>query len=318
MDLSIISYLHNNADTVSELYARLTRVLEDLTISYEIVLIDDRSTDQTLKVIKDLNHADPHVKVISFSRHYGMAAGLQAGFDKAQGDLIFTISPTLENHPEELPKFLAAMKSGGYDFIVGCRNKRLHGRKFKYLLSVIGNRVVSALVGHEMTDLTSPLRLTKKSVLKNMKIYGNHHLFLPALATLYGASFKELEIDHVAPKGSLSNNQSIKMPEALLEILFLKFLISATTPPFSTTPIKIFGGTGLISLIIGLILGIYLAFQRLVLQQSIANRPLLMLAVLMIMLGAMFVVMGLLGELIIRIYFESQNKKTYTISESLG
>lgn len=315
MDLSIVSYLHNNADTVLELYERLEKTLAELSVSYEIILVNDASKDETLKLVKDLERQDPHVKVVNFTRHYGMAAGLQAGFDHARGDLIFTLSPTLENLPEELPRFLTTMQEGGYDFIVGCRTKRLHGRKIKHLLSLVGNKLTSVLVGQKLTDLTSPMRLTKSGVLKNLKIYGHHHLFLPALATLYGAKFKELEIEHVKPAGRpMKHKPALGAPEALLEILFLKFLISATTPPFSTTPIKIFGGTGFVSLLVGLALGIELTFERLVLQQSIASRPALLLAVLLVLLGAMFVVMGLLGELLIRIYFESQNKKTYTLN----
>jgi glycosyltransferase involved in cell wall biosynthesis len=313
MDLSIVSYLHNNSDTVTELYNRLEKTLAELSVSYEIVLVNDGSSDETLITVNSLAKKDPHVKIVNFTRHYGMAAGLQAGFDRATGDLIFTLSPTLENHPEELPRFLTTMREGGYDFIVGCRGKRLHGRKIKHILSSLGNKLTSILVGQKLTDLTSPMRLTKSSVLKNLKIYGNHHLFLPALATLHGAKFKELEIEHQKPKGRFSSRSTITAPEALLEILFLKFLISATTPPFSTTPIKIFGGTGSVALLIGLALGINLTVERLIFQQSIANRPALLLAVLLVLIGAMFMVMGLLGELLIRIYFESQNKKTYTL-----
>ena len=318
MDLTVISYLHNNADTVTELYERLSATLENHPTSYEIILVDDASSDGTVGQIKALHKNDPHVKVLTFARHYGMAAGLQAGFDAARGDLVFTISPTLENHPEELPKFLEAMKDGDFDLIVGRRRSRLHGRKIRRALTIAGNRLISALIGKKINDMTSPMRLTKRAVLKNLKIYGNHHVFLPALATLHGANFKELDIEHVKPKGASSADRSIKPHEALLEILFLKFLISATTPPFSTTPIKIFAGPGLVSLLIGLVFGLDLTFERLVLNHSIANRPLLLLAVLMIMLGALFVVMGLLGELLIRIYFESQGKKTYTLSETLG
>ncbi|MCX6783512.1 MAG: glycosyltransferase family 2 protein [candidate division WWE3 bacterium] len=315
MNLSVVSYLHNNADTINELYERLEKVLAEHPTSYEIVFIDDASTDNTLQKIQALKKTDPHIKVLSFTRHYGMAAGLQAGFDAAKGDLVFTISPTLENHPEELPKFLSAMKDGDYDLIVGRRRGKLHSNKARALMAKIGNRLISAITGKRIYDITSPMRLSKKSVLKNLKIYGSHHLFLPALASLHGANFKELDIEHVATKSKNKTKHSINAPEALLEILFLKFLISATTPPFSTTPIKIFAGPGLVSLGIGLILSIELAFERLVLNHSIANRPLLLLAILMMMLGALFVVLGLLGELLIRIYFESQGKKTYTLAD---
>ncbi|HSX39875.1 MAG TPA: glycosyltransferase family 2 protein [Candidatus Saccharimonadales bacterium] len=315
MDLSIVSWIHNCEDTIEELYTRVSNTMDLIGSSYEIILINDGSTDNSWDIIKDLHKKDPHVKAINFSRYYGHSAGLQAGFDAAKGDLVFTISPTLENAPEELPKFIEEMRSHNYDMIVGCRKHKAKGKKVRGLVSKIANKMISLAAGHQITDMTSPYRLIKKSVLSNLRLYGDHYMFLPALASLYGARFGEIDIEHSKPKNKSYKNVHMRLIPTALDIVVLKFLVSFSTPPFSTAPIRVFGGTGIVSLLIGLVLGIYLSVDKLLFGHSIGNRPLLLLSILMVMLGAMFVLMGLLGELLVRIYFEGQNKMTYHIRE---
>lgn len=318
MDISIVSWIHNCEDTIEELYNRVSTTMETIGSSYEIILVNDHSTDNSWEIIKDIHKRDPHVKAISFSRHYGHSAGLQAGFERAKGDMVFTISPTLENHPEELPKLIEFMKKGEFDMVVGFRKGRYRGREFRKHLSDIASYIISFLIGHQISDVTSPVRLIKKNVLSRMKIYGDHHMFLPALAALYGAKFGEVEIEHIKPKNKSYKTSQLKIPETVLDIIVIKFLLSMSTPPFSTTPIRIFGGAGLISLSLGFLAGVYLSIEKLVLGHDIGNRPMLMLSALLIMLGSLFVVMGLLGELMVRVYFEGQNKMPYHIKEVLN
>lgn len=318
MDISVVCSIHNCDDTLTELYTRLSETFKTMQSSYELIFINDHSSDKSWASIKELHRADPHVKGINFSRQYGQSAALQAGFEKAKGDLVFTISPTLENGPEDLPKLIDFMKAGELDVVVGFRKGKFKGRFLRKFVADFANFIVSMLIDHKIQDMTSPVRLFKRNVLLKIKIYGDHHMFLPALASLYGAKFGEVEIEHNKPKTKDFKYKPLHISKTLLDIVVIKFLLSMSTPPFSMAPIRIFGGSGLVSLSVGFLLGLYLTVQKLVYHQQIGNRPLLLLSALFIMLGALFFVLGLLGELIVRVYFEIQNKATYHVKEQLG
>ena len=318
MDISAVSWIYNCEDTINELYERLTETLEGVGLSYEIIFVNDASKDNSWKEIKALNKKDPHVKAINFRRHYGQSAGLQAAFDIAKGKYVFTISPTLENKPEDLAKFITKMEKEDYDMLIGFRKSKLKGRFYRGMLSSLANSVISLLVGQVLRDMTSPFRLVRREVLTHMKIYGDHHLFLPAIATLYGAKFGEIEIAHGKPKNKSFVPHKIRFVKTAFDLLVLKFLISISTPPFSMTPMRVFGIAGIISFIFGFGAGSYLTIQKLIYGYEIGSRPLLLLSVMMIILGVLFVVLGILGELIVRVYFEGQNKKTYSVREHLS
>lgn len=317
MDISIVSRVHNCADTVEEMCDRVEKVMQKIDRSYEIILVNDFSTDDSWKVITDLHKRDPHIKAINMTRTFGEAASLQAAFDMAKGQLVFTLSPTLENHPEELPKFIKLMEEGDLDLVVGCRKNRFKGRKVAKFLAGVMNSVMSLSSGYKFNDMTSPMRLIKGDVLQKTKIYGEQHKFLPALIAMYGGKFGEVEIEHVKPKNKGFKRQRNRFFQTILDILSVKFIVALSTPPFTTTPIRIFGKMGLLFLGLGGGLGVYLFYVKLVLGQNIGSRPSLLLAVLLVIVGWVSLSLGLLGEMIVRIYFSGDKKVTYHAKEVL-
>lgn len=317
MDISIISWIHNCEDTVEELYTEITKAMEMVGGSYEIILVNDGSSDNSWKVIQAIHRSDPHVKAINFRRNHGHSSGLQAGFDIAKGNLIFTISSTLENSPKEIVKFIEKMKEADYDLIVGFRKNKLKGRGMKSRLSILANKFVSVLVGKDFKDVTSPIRLIKKEVLKHFRLYGDNHLFLPVLATLSGAKFGEVEVEHLLPKNKSYTYSGLPIHKAVLDIMVLKFFISAYNPPFNTSPIRVFGSMGILTMLLSVILAMFLGYDKFFIGNDIGGRPLLFVFVLMSIVGILLVIIGLLGELLLRIYLEGKDK-TYSVKDFLN
>lgn len=317
MDISIVSRVHNCADTIEEMCERIEKVMQQVGRSYEIILVNDFSTDDSWQVINKLHKKDPHVKAINMTRSFGEAASLQAAFDMAKGNMVFTLSPSLENHPEELPKFIDVMEKNDLDLVVGYRKARFKGRKLAKLVAELFNRVMSFSSGYRFSDITSPMRLIKGNVLQKIKIYGEQHKFLPALIAMYGGKFGEVEVEHVKPKNKNFTRQRNKLFQTILDILSVKFIVALSTPPFTTTPIRIFGKVGLLFLALGGALGVYLTYIKFVLGQNIGARPSLLLTVLLIIVGWLSLGLGLLGEMIVRIYFSGDKKVTYHAKEVL-
>lgn len=318
MDVSIVSRVHNCADTVEALYERVEKTLLKMNKSYEIVLINDFSSDDTWSVIKALHRKDPHVKAINLSRHFGEAAALQSGFDLAKGKLILTISPTLENHPEDLIKLINLMEKDDLDLVVGCRNGRFKGRAVAHIVSKVANMLMSVSSGHKFSDMNSPFRLVKKEILDKTKIYAEHHKFLPALIAMYGGKIGEVEIVHEKPKNKLYTKYKHKTFQTIIDIISIKFIISMSTPPFSATPMRVFGKTGLLLLSAGMLIGMYLSYLKIFLGQNIGTKPSLILCTLLIIVGWLSIGIGLLGEMIVRIYFTGNGKISYHTKEELS
>ncbi|MBP8960641.1 glycosyltransferase family 2 protein [Patescibacteria group bacterium] len=314
MKISVLCHVYNCEDTLADLHGEVTEVLADLNIPYEIIFVNDASTDKSWKEIKRLEEKDNHVIALNFRRKYGTAAALQAGFDIAKGEYIFTISPTLENTPKELKVLLATLEARDLDLVIGRRENKLKGRLFKHLLANAGNTLISKLIGTRLTDVTSPMRLIKSDVVKRIRIYGDQHTFLPAIATLYGANIEEVSIKHSKPRNAGYIESTISPVKALLDLTVLKLILAFSTPPF-TSPIRIFGMGGLISLSMGIGAVSFLTYIKLFLGQDIGGRPLLQFGILGIIIGVQFIALGVIGDLMFHTYFESQNKRVYTLKE---
>lgn len=317
MDISTIVTVYNNEDTINELYEKISSVFEKIGRSYELIFINDASTDNSWEIIKDLQKKDPHIKAIDFRRHYGESAGLQAGFDLSKGDYVFTISPSLENDPEVFEELYEKVQTEECDMVLGVRKGRYDGRPISRLYSKIAHKILDFAAKKKFSDITSPVRIIEREVVDNMRLHGDNYLYVPAIATLYGAKFGEVEIKHQKPKSQNFRYQKINLFKFLADILFLKIFVSSTTPPFNLAPMRLFGGIGFLSGFLGFVAGLYLTFQKFYLGLDIGGRPLLLLAVLMLILGAIFLIFGFLGEIIIRTYFEGQSKLTYTTREKL-
>ncbi len=316
LDLSIVIPVYNEEFNLSELYDRLKTVLVSLGLSYEILFVDDGSRDNSLKVLEEIAHKDPTLKVITFRRNFGQTAAMSAGFDLAQGDVVITMDSDLQNDPADIPKLLAKLAEG-YDLVSGWRAKRQDGFLLRRLPSVLANRLIGWITGVKLHDFGCTLKAYRCDVAKNIRLYGEMHRFIPALAHLIGARIVELEVQHHPRTRGQSKYGISRTPRVLLDLITIKFLMS-----YSTRPIQIFGFTGLISGFLGFVICAYLSLSKLLFpseRTSLNERmPMLLLGVFLIVIGIQFITMGLLGELIVRTYHESQNKPIYVIRSIIG
>ena len=309
--ISIVIPLYNEEESVPQLYEELTATLEATGHPYEIIVVDDGSSDSSFDHLQRLHKLDPRLKVIRFRRNFGQTAAFAAGFDAAQGDVIVTLDADLQNDPADIPRLLTKANEG-YDVVSGWRVKRrdpFHRR----LPSQVANWLISRVTGVRLHDYGCSLKVYRREVVKNIRLYGELHRFIPAIANWMGVSVAEVPVRHYARRFGKSKYGLSRTARVLLDLLTVRFLLS-----YSTRPIHIFGGLGLMSFVVGIGLGGYLSFVKFALGQKIGDRPLLLLAVLLAIIGVQFLAMGLLGEIFVRTYYESQDKPTYHVRTVLS
>ncbi|MGE5123580.1 MAG: glycosyltransferase family 2 protein [Acidobacteriaceae bacterium] len=320
--LSVVVPVFNEQENLSLLYTELTGVLSKLDQPNEIIFIDDGSTDQSFDVLSKIHSADRCVKVIQFRRNFGQTAALAAGFDAARGDLILTIDADGQNDPADLIKMLEAMQSGSYDFISGWRVERKEPFLRK-LLSRWANWIISRSTHVQIHDRGCSLKLFKREIVKNIRLYGQLHRFLPELASAYGVKMAEIPVNDRTRKAGKSKYGSIsRTPRVVLDLITVSYLLT-----FFTSPMRLFGYSAMISSLSGLVIGGSLAILKIYhgfiggwegfKAYQIGNRPLLLLAILLIVIGVQLLMMGFLGEMIMRIYYESRDKPVYHIRQVL-
>lgn len=311
MDLSIVIPLYNEEENIEELHKKLSETLSQLLISYEIIYVDDGSRDNTLRLLEEIQKKDPHVVVLSFRRNFGQTAAFAAGFDFARGDVVITMDGDLQNDPADIPKLMEAIKDA--DIVSGWRKKRKDPFLSRRLPSIVANWLIGKVTGVRIHDYGCSLKAYKREVVKNLKLYGEMHRFIPALASWYGVKIKEIEVTHhprYKGKSKYGIGRTIKV---LLDLVTVKFLHS-----FSTKPIQFFGPIGVLFMILGVIIVGYLVFLKLFNGISIGGRPLLLGGFFSVLIGLNFIGMGLLGEMIVRVYHETQKKPIYILKKILG
>jgi glycosyltransferase involved in cell wall biosynthesis len=311
VDVSVVVPLFNEEKNILELYARLSPVLSGMRKNYEVIFVDDGSTDGTFESLKGIQHSDNHVWVIQLRRNFGQAAAFSAGFDLAHGDAIVTMDGDLQNDPDDIPNLLEKLAEG-YDIVSGWRVDRKDLFLTRRVPSIAANALISKVTGLELHDYGCSLKAYQKEVVKNIRLYGELHRFIPAIASWMGVRVTEIPVNHHPRRYGRSKYGIGRTVKVLLDLITVKFLLN-----YATRPLQIFGLAGLISFVAGTGLSIYLTIIRLFFDQPLGNRPILLLAILLIMLGVQFVVMGLLGELIVRIYHESQGKSIYVVRDIL-
>lgn len=309
LDLSVVIPVYNEAGSLPELHAELDGVLSGLGLSYEILAVDDGSQDESVAVLRRLQQTNPQLKIVRLRRNFGQTAAFAAGFDHAQGAIVVTIDADGQNDPADIPRLLDKMEKD-YDIVSGWRMARKEPFLTRRVPSIIANRLISQATEVRLHDYGCSLKAYRWDVVKNVQLYGELHRFIPALASHYGVRVAEIPVNdrerqHGASKYGLSRTVRV-----ILDLLTVSFLLS-----FGARPMHLFGLLGLIAGGLGLILNLYLASLKLIYgyRYQIGDRPLLMLAVLLVMIGVQFVVMGLLGELVIRTYHEAQNKPIYYV-----
>ena len=309
--VSIVIPVYEEEESLPHLYRSIKDVMDSLGRKYEIIFVDDGSKDGTFRVLESFQEKDPAVVVVSFRRNFGQTAAMAAGFEYAQGDIIITMDADLQNDPADIPRLLEKMK--GHDVVSGWRKKRQDKFISRRLPSMMANGLISRVTGVHLHDYGCTLKAYRKEVIKNVRLYGEMHRFIPAIASWVGASITEVETNHRPRKFGKSKYGISRTIRVVLDLITVKFLQS-----FSTRPIHAFGPGGLLLGFIGFLIALYLSFEKLVMGESIGGRPLLFLSVLMMILGVQLVIMGLLGEMLARVYHESQGKPIYTVRKVLG
>jgi glycosyltransferase involved in cell wall biosynthesis len=311
MTISVVVPLYNEEENARELHGRLKAVMESTGGGYEIIFVDDGSTDRTLPLLQEIQSADGNVVVLSLRRNFGQTAAFAAGFDYARGDIIVTLDGDLQNDPDDIPKLLELMKDN--DIVSGWRKKRKDPFFSRRLPSVIANWLISRVTGVELHDYGCSLKAYRRDVIKNLKLYGEMHRFIPAVANLYGVKIAEVETTHHPRLRGKSKYGISRTVRVVLDLITVKFLLS-----FSTRPLQFFGPIGLLSGAAGFLVSLYLTIEKMLLGRGIGGRPLLLLGALLIIVGIQFIGMGLLGEMMVRVYHETQKKPIYVIKKVIG
>ena len=311
-ELSIIIPLYNEAENVEPLYAELTAALAEVGRTYEVIVVDDGSRDDSYARLRTVHERDPRWRIIRFRRNFGQTAGFSAGFTAARGEIVITSDADLQNDPRDIPKLLAKMDEG-FDIVSGWRVNRKEPFFSRRLPSMLANRMISGATGVVLHDYGCSLKAYRSEVVKNVRLYGELHRFIPALASWMGVAVAEVGVNDRARRFGKSKYGISRTFRVFLDLITVRFMLG-----YANRPLHVFGGLGLISGAAGILIGLYLTFVKLVLGQDIGSRPLLLLAVLLVILGVQMISMGLLAEMVMRVYHETQDKPIYVIREQLG
>jgi glycosyltransferase involved in cell wall biosynthesis len=312
LELSIVIPLYNEAENIEPLYAELSTALDAIGRTWEVIVVDDGSRDDSFARLKIIHERDPRWKVIRFRRNFGQTAGFSAGFDAAQGEIVLTLDADLQNDPQDIPKLLAKMNEG-YDIVSGWRMERKEPFLSRRVPSMMANRMISRVTGVALHDYGCSLKAYRSDVVKNVRLYGELHRFIPAVASWMGVTVVEVPVNDRERQFGSSKYGINRTLKVLLDLITVRFMLG-----YANQPLRIFGAVGLAMAAVGVLLGMYLTVIKLAFGQSIGNRPLLLLAVLLAILGVQMVSMGLLAEMVMRTYHEVQDKPIYVIRESLG
>jgi glycosyltransferase involved in cell wall biosynthesis len=309
IELSIVVPVHDEEDNVEPLHEALTRTLHQLGRSYEIIVVDDGSRDSTYRRLEQLAGYDASLKLIKLRRNFGQTAAMSAGFDHASGQVIIPIDGDLQNDPEDIPRLLAKLDEG-YDVVSGWRKDREDNAVLRRLPSRIANWLIGRVTNVRLHDYGCTLKAYRADVVRETRLYGEMHRFLPALAHDAGARIAEIPVQHHRRRAGRSKYGLRRTFKVLLDLLTVKFLST-----YATKPSYVFGGTGVGLCFLGFLAALYTAYERFVRGVYAYRNPALLVAVFLFMIGAQLILMGLLAELIIRTYHESQAKPTYSVRE---
>jgi glycosyl transferase family 2 len=313
-EISIVIPLFNEEGTLDELYRRLVAVLAGLDRQSEIIFVDDGSTDGTYFTACALGATDPAVTIVRLARNYGQTAALAAGFDRARGDVIVAMDGDLQHAPEDLPRLLAKLDEG-FDVVSGWRERRVDSFWTRRLPSRIANRLIGAMSGVALHDFGTTFKAYRASVVKRINLYGDLHRFIPALASSHGARIAEVPITNVPRPRSKSHYGLSRTWRVMSDLITVRFLLR-----YSTRPLHVFGPIGFASLAGGLAGGTYVLATKVVTGDPVflTHGPLLLLSTLLIQSGILLIGLGVLAELLTRIYFDGRRRRIYTVASTVA
>lgn len=310
--ISIVIPIFNEVDSLSELINRTANILQENYLDYEIICVDDGSEDGSTDLLRKLARSRTDLKAVILRRNYGQTPAMSAGFNYAQGQIIVTLDGDLQNDPNDIPRLLSKLKEG-YDLVSGWRKNRQDDRVTRLIPSQIANWTIGKVTGVKLHDYGCSLKAYRAELIADLNLYGELHRFLPALAYIEGAKIAEIPVNHYARihgKSKYGLGRTFRVLMDLLTVFFMK--------KFLTRPMHGFGFLGLISMVLGVACGSYLTFLKLVGGQSIGHRPLLILAVLLLLTGVQLFSFGLLAELGMRTYHESQKRPIYRVRDVIS
>ncbi len=312
LDVSVVVPIYNEVESLPRLVPAIATALQDTGLTYEVICVDDGSKDGSTELLKQLAQEYSQLRAVLLRRNYGQTPAMAAGFDQARGRVIVTLDGDLQNDPADIPLLLDKLKEG-YDLVSGWRKNRQDNAIIRLLPSKIANWLIRQVTEVRVSDYGCSLKAYRAELVADMNLYGELHRFLPALAAIEGARITELPVRHHARqfgKSKYGIDRTFRVAMDLLTIFFLK--------TFLTRPMHVFGLLGLLSLLVGVGLGTYLSYLKLFLNTSIGDRPLLILAVVLILAGVQLFCFGLLAELLMRTYHESQGRPIYRVREIVG
>lgn len=306
--ISVVIPVYNEELSIDGMYHELRESLEPTGLPYEMIFVDDGSTDASIKRLLAIAGTDSCLRIIEFRRNFGQTAAMAAGLEHSRYDYVVTLDGDLQNDPHEIPRMIDELERTGADMVAGWRKNRQDKFMSRRLPSVIANWIISRSTDVRLHDYGCSLKLMRGEVARGIKLYGEMHRFIPALAAEMGCKIVELPVNHRARQFGSTKYGISRTLRVILDLLTVKFLLG-----YSKRPIHLFGTLGLISGGIGGAILILLSYERLILQLSIGNRPLLTLGVMLVIIGMQFLVFGLLAEVLTRTYHESQQKKIYSV-----
>jgi len=308
MNLSLVIPVYNEHENLPLLFDAIYETMNTLNQSWEMILVDDGSHDQSLAVLKEYAEKDPqHARVISFRRNFGQTAAIAAGLDYAQGEIIILLDADMQNDPADIPLMLAKLDEG-YDLVSGWRKDRKDNAFTRNFPSMLANGLISRVTGVHLHDYGCTLKVYRRDVLEGFRLYGEMHRFIPVFANSVGAKITEMPVRHHPRKFGKTKYGLERTAKVVLDLFTVKFLVS-----YASKPIYLFGGAGGLLMIISAVIMFYLSVRRVFFSVSIANSPLLQISAMFFILGFQSILMGLIAELLVRTYHESQRKPTYRI-----
>jgi glycosyltransferase involved in cell wall biosynthesis len=313
MNLSLIIPVYDEQDSLPFLFDAIYKVMNPLNHMWEVILVDDGSYDNSLTILKEYAEKDPrHVRVISFRRNFGQTAAIAAGLDYAQGETIVLLDADMQNDPADIPMMLAKLDEG-YDLVSGWRKSRKDNAFTRNLPSLIANWLISRVTGVHLHDYGCTLKAYRRDVLEGFRLYGEMHRFIPVYASSVGAKITEMPVNHHPRKFGRAKYGLERTAKVMLDLLTVKFLVA-----YASKPIYLFGGAGGFLMIISTLIMTYLLVRRLFFLVGVVGSPLFQMSGMFFILGFQSILMGLIAELLVRTYHESQRKPTYTVRSMIN
>lgn len=313
MKISIILPIYNERENLPQLFREIEETFDGQPYQLEVVAVNDCSRDGSLEVLEEMAKTRPYLKVISFFTNAGQTAAFDAGFKNATGDVLVTMDSDLQNDPRDIPKMLKLIENEGYDYVTGWREKRKDGFVLRLLPSKIANFIIRRVTKTKLKDLGCSLKVYRRQVVENLHLYGEMHRFLGVLIESMGVKVAQIPVNHRPRTAGVSKygiNRTFKVVLDLLTVWFMK--------GFKTKPVYVFGGAGLFCFGLSIFtLGIA-AYQKLVFETKVHRNPVFMISMFLIMVGVQMLALGLIADMLMRTYFESQNIRPYTIAKKVN